>query len=86
MTPAARDPFATDARLLDDQVGAIVEWLRALLADAPARFAQPTVLDGWDLRMLTAHLVLIVERMLPWLDRPSVSRPLAVSQYVRQYR
>lgn len=85
MTPA-RDPYATDARLLDEQVAAIVDWLRALREDAPAAFSQPTVLAGWDIRTLTAHLVLIVERMLPWLDRPSISRPLSASQYVLQYR
>lgn len=86
MPPAARDPYATDARLLDEQVAAIVSWLRALLSHDPARFADPTVLDGWDIRVLTAHLVLIVERMLPWLARPSGRTPLTASQYVLQYR
>lgn len=86
MPSAARDPYAADARLLDEQVAAIVEWLRALHAEDPGAFDRPTVLAGWDLRTLTAHLVLIVERMLPWLDRPSASRPLSASQYVLQYR
>lgn len=86
MTAAARDPYAADARLLDEQVEAIVAWLRALHAEDPDAFARPSVLPGWDLRTLTAHLVLIVAAMLPWLDRPSPRRALSGSQYVLQYR
>ena len=86
MSRPARDPYAADLRLLDEQVGALVEWLGALLADDPLAGAAPTVLDGWDVRTLVAHLVLIVERMLPWLDRPSTGRPLSPAQYVATYR
>lgn len=81
-----KDPYPADARLLDEQVGAIVDWLRALHAEAPARLSDATVLDGWDIAVLTAHLVLIVERMLPWLDRPTAAAPLSASQYVLRYR
>ena len=72
--------------MLDEQIDVLVDWLQALHADDPVRFSAPTILTDWDVRMLTAHLVLIVQRMLPCLDRPSTARPLSALAYVDRYR
>lgn len=86
MPPRTRDPYGADAALLDEQAGAIVHWLRAALDSDAQTLAAASVLAGWDVRTLVAHLVLIVERMLSWMDRPSPGPPLSASQYVLRYR
>lgn len=71
MSPAARDPYAADCRLLDEQVAALVDWLRALDADDSARSHE-----------VAAQCVRIIAGMLAWLDRPSAARPLSGLAYV----
>jgi uncharacterized protein (TIGR03083 family) len=60
----------------------IVEWLSALDA---SDFAQPSALPGWDVRMLTAHLVLVFEGAVRGLGSPASEAPLAIWDYVRRY-
>jgi uncharacterized protein (TIGR03083 family) len=58
--------------------------IRAWLSDVPAEaFDRPSVLDGWDVRTLVGH-VLLVHRGL--LDRPSPQPALPVSEFVARYR
>jgi hypothetical protein len=80
--------FEVDCTLLDDQVGALVDWLVPLGArpDADELFALPSVLEGWDLRTLTGHVVLIVRGLVPWLDRPTAATPFTALEYVSGYR
>ena len=83
-----RDELATDAALLGAQVAVIAERLAPLAAspDADQRFGAPSVLPGWDLRVLLAHLVLVVGGMIRWLDRPSGASALSALEYAARYR
>lgn len=76
-----RRPTAADALL--DQGEALLTWLRELPDEA---YAQPTVLDGWDARMLVAHLVLSARGTVAVLARTSTDKPLAPYAYVARYR
>ena len=75
----------TDRQLtaLADQGRAIAAWLAAV---DDADFARPSALDGWDVRMLAAHVVVVFEGATRGLNRPSDDRPLAIADYVRLYR
>ena len=61
----------------------VQNWLTAL---DPVDFDRPTVLDAWDVRTLTGHIVLIVDGLTAMLDRPSRQRGIPVHEYVRRYR
>lgn len=58
-------------------------WLVDLPADA---YARPTVLEGWDVRLLTAHLLLVVRGAARVLAQPSREKPLAPAAFVARYR
>lgn len=58
-------------------------WLRELSA---ADFAAPSVLPGWDVRMLVAHLVLVHAGFVRILGRPSPAAPLPAAELVRRFR
>jgi uncharacterized protein (TIGR03083 family) len=61
--------------------------VHAWLADLPpADFARPTVLPGWDVRVLTAHLVLVHAGLARLHNRPTSDRPLPNHEFVRRYR
>lgn len=64
------------------QGAAIVEWLSAL---DDAAFTRPSALAGWDVRLLTAHCVLVFEGARRGLETPVTERPLAVAEYVQLY-
>jgi uncharacterized protein (TIGR03083 family) len=61
---------------------AVVDWLGGL---DEAVFAQPSALAGWDLRQLTAHLVLVFEGARRGLESPLAERPYPIAEYVRLY-
>lgn len=61
----------------------LVEWLAALDA---GDFGRPSVLPGWDLRMVLAHLVLVYTGCAQALDRPTDEPAVPAAQYVRRYR
>jgi uncharacterized protein (TIGR03083 family) len=50
------------------------------------RFAQPSALPGWDLRMLTAHVALVFEGSLLGLTTPTTAPAVSVAEYVSRYR
>lgn len=61
--------------------------LRAGLVELPYEdFARPSVLPGWDVRLLTAHLLLQLTGLLRFVDRPTDEVPLPVHEFVRGYR
>jgi uncharacterized protein (TIGR03083 family) len=67
----------------DAQRTALTDWL----AQVPeAEFAAPSVLDGWDLRTLLGHVVLIDRGIVTGLATPSTEPPVAAADYVRRYR
>jgi uncharacterized protein (TIGR03083 family) len=64
------------------QCEALAEWLSALPAEA---FAEPSVLDGWDLRTLLGHIVGSKDGLATYLETRSTGRPTPVADYVRAY-
>jgi len=74
-------PTAVDDLL--EQSRALVGWLQELPDDA---YGLPTVLDGWDVRMLVAHLLLIERGTVRVLGLPSREKPLPAYAYVGRYR
>jgi uncharacterized protein (TIGR03083 family) len=60
----------------------VVAWLAEL---DPAHFGRASALPGWDVRLLTAHLVLVFEGARRGLESPVDDRPMPIPEYVRQY-
>jgi uncharacterized protein (TIGR03083 family) len=61
--------------------------IRNWLAQLPYEvFGQPSFLPGWDVRMLTGHVLLVHTGALRTLHRPSDEPPLQIHQYVSRYR
>lgn len=65
------------------QAALVAGWLDAVPADA---FDAPSVLDGWDVRTLLGHLVLIHEGLRRVLGTRAPDRPVPAAEYVRRYR
>ena len=72
----------TPGEALVEQGWALHTWLDALGPDA---FRQPTVLPGWDVHALLAHLVQLLDGMLADLARPTRAAPLANTLLVARY-
>jgi uncharacterized protein (TIGR03083 family) len=61
--------------------------MRTWLADVPFEdFAEPSVLPGWDVRLLTGHVLMIFRGLLGAIGSPSDEPPLALHDYVARYR
>jgi uncharacterized protein (TIGR03083 family) len=61
--------------------------VRAWLAELDdADFAEPSVLAGWDVRMLVAHLLMVHVGLVTVLALPSEQAPLSTGDFVRRYR
>ncbi len=75
--------LAERAGVFTEQSAALTAWLEALPA---AAFARASVLDGWDVRTLLGHLVLVHAGFLRLLERPSTDAPLAPHEFVTRYR
>lgn len=71
------------AQALGTQTRAAVTWLSAL---SPTDFAAPSVLPGWTVHHLTAHLVALQAELFETLDQPTSARPVTVGEYLRGYR
>ncbi|MDQ2836858.1 MAG: maleylpyruvate isomerase family mycothiol-dependent enzyme [Actinomycetota bacterium] len=78
----AADP-AKLAQALLAQSAAIRAWLVELPFEA---FGRPSVLPGWDVRLLTGHLLLIHDGLLRLVERPTDSTPLPPHEFVSHYR
>ncbi len=73
---AAAAAFTAQSRTL-------VDWLD----DVPdADFARPSVLAGWDVRMLTAHVLLTHRGLIGRLAEPDPGPAIPIPEYVRAYR
>jgi uncharacterized protein (TIGR03083 family) len=65
------------------QSSALADWL----ADVPAAaFAQPSVLDGWDVRTLVGHVLLVQRGLTARLADPVDDAAVPAAEYVRRYR
>jgi uncharacterized protein (TIGR03083 family) len=89
-------------RLPSDLGGALLAQsalIRGWLAQLPYEvFGQPSSLPGWDVRMLTGHVLLVHSGALRTLHRPAdqaslqiqaspeIQAPLQIHQYVSRYR
>jgi uncharacterized protein (TIGR03083 family) len=78
---SSRLTAAVDAYLA--QCSALAGWLTDLPAEM---FARPTVLDGWDVRTVVGHLVLIHEGQVQVLATRSGGTAVSAGFYVRAYR
>lgn len=65
------------------QSAAVRDWLHSLPFDS---FARRSVLPEWDVRQLTAHIVLIHAGLLKVLDKATDERPIPPHRFVRLYR
>lgn len=72
---------AVDALL--EQSGTVRDWLAGL---TESDLDEASVLGGWDVRALTAHLVHVHRGLLETLARPARVRSLALAEYVQAYR
>lgn len=74
--PQPEQHLLTQSRILRD-------WLAELPDEA---FAAPTVLDAWDVRILTGHLVGVHTRLTEALRQPTREAAVPVHELVRRYR
>jgi uncharacterized protein (TIGR03083 family) len=65
------------------QSALIRDWLVALPFEA---FGRPSVLPGWDVRLLTGHILLQHVGLLTLLERPTGEAALPVHEFVTRYR
>ncbi|HEX8094910.1 maleylpyruvate isomerase family mycothiol-dependent enzyme [Jatrophihabitans sp.] len=74
---------AEPTRPLFTQAALIRNWLAELPHEA---FGRPSVLPGWDVRLLTGHVVMVFRGLQRALDQPTDGAPLALHDYVARYR
>lgn len=74
---------AQPTRPLFTQAALIRNWLAELPSEA---FGRPSVLPGWDVRLLTGHVVMVFRGLQRALDQPTDAVPLALHDYVARYR
>lgn len=79
MTSKLAEAFAA----FTEQADALAQWLTEF---AEPQFAAPSVLDGWDLHTLLAHVVLVKRGLGERLRQASAQRATPLADYVRGYR
>ena len=61
--------------------------MRKWLAELPyEEFERPSALPGWDVRLLTAHVLMIFRGLMSAVGSPVDEPPLALHEYVARYR
>jgi hypothetical protein len=65
------------------QSSAVREWLQARPFED---FARPSTLTGWDVRLLTGHVLMVHRGLLDTLAAPDDRTPLSLGDYVARYR
>jgi uncharacterized protein (TIGR03083 family) len=71
------------SRPLLAQAALMRDWLGVL---PPEVFDRPSVLPGWDMRMLTGHVLMIFRGLLGAVASPVDEPPLPLHDYVARYR
>ena len=71
------------SRPLLAQAALMRNWLAGL---PPEAFDRPSVLPGWDMRLLTAHVLMIFRGLMVAAGSPVDEPPLALHEYVARYR
>jgi uncharacterized protein (TIGR03083 family) len=83
---ARRRTTAAQARqLLKPSVAAVQHWLDALWAQDAVDRAAPSVLPGWSLRDLAAHLVLVADSVVHLKPLAAGAPVLSVAEYLAGY-
>jgi uncharacterized protein (TIGR03083 family) len=77
------DPLAVAVAAFEAQQASTADWLAARPAE---EFDQPSVLAGWDIRTLTAHLVMMRAGLSARLESRHPGPALPAAVYVRAYR
>lgn len=75
--------IASMAEALLAQSAAIRSWLDGV---PDADFLRPSAIDGWDVRTLAGHILLVHSGLLRWLRRPTDEAPQPIHEFVRRYR
>jgi uncharacterized protein (TIGR03083 family) len=65
------------------QSGLVRQWLAQLPFES---FGRPSTLPGWDVRLLTGHMLMVHRGLLDSLARPTEEPALAIEDYVSRYR
>ncbi|MCW2494162.1 sterol carrier family protein [Jatrophihabitans sp.] len=65
------------------QGAVLAEWLSAL---PPEAFAAPSVLDGWDVRTLVGHVVLMQQGLVRALGNRVADQATSAAEFVSRYR
>lgn len=84
----ARPRLGTDQvrPVLDAAAAGLGGWLDAHLGSVPPdSLAAPSVLDGWSVRDLVAHLVLVADSVVHLQPLPRSAPVLSVAQYLASY-
>lgn len=66
-----------------EQARSVVDWLREL---PPEAYARLSVLPGWDVRTLIAHLVMAHQTLIDALATPTAEPAVPIERYVQGYR
>ena len=77
------EPLAALAGAMRDQVAAIAGWLDGV---PDSQFALPSVLPGWDVRMLVGHIRMAVDGATERLATRAEPSATPVAEYVKRYR
>lgn len=77
------DPLATAVAAFDAQETATLDWLGPR---SDEEFAAPSVLAGWDVRTLVAHLVMMRTGLTARLSSHHGGPAIPAAEYVRRYR
>jgi uncharacterized protein (TIGR03083 family) len=66
-----------------EQSTALADWLAEL---PPPAFARPSAVEGWDVRTLVGHVVLVDRGLSARLADPTGEPAIPAAEYVRRYR
>ncbi len=75
--------LATQVDVYAEQGIALADWSATHLAEATLDAS--TVLAGWDVRTMLAHIVASMDGLVRYLGVPSSARPMPAATYVRAY-
>jgi uncharacterized protein (TIGR03083 family) len=82
LTASADGRLAGELAAFVQQCGVLADWLEALPPDG---FARPSVLPGWDVRLLVGHVVRVRDGLASFLGTRADGPPLPAAEYVRAY-
>jgi uncharacterized protein (TIGR03083 family) len=77
------DRLPAEIAAFREQSTTLADWLSAL---PTAAFARPSVLEGWDVRTLVGHVVLVHRGLAARLADPTDEPAVPAAEYVRRYR